>query len=148
MIDRPFAEAWRHASGHARGGDAHASGGRRADGVSLRGPLEAGALVLLVVVFTALLGPSLAPANPWLLCIVAVAVAGMRHGFGVALLVCVCTIAVISVLQSEGEQAQHWVTLACFSAAAFFTANLAGRFRGQLEETRTIALHNEQLYEA
>jgi len=64
MIDRPFAGAWRHTGGHARNADAHASGGHRADGTSLRGPLEAGALVLLVVVFTTLLGPSLAPANP------------------------------------------------------------------------------------
>jgi two-component system, OmpR family, sensor histidine kinase KdpD len=153
MLDRPFAEAWRSAAEAAPvpDGDAGAAPtaqGSRADTFLRRGPLEAAALVLLVMAFTFLFGAALGPANPVLLCIVAVAVAGMRHGLGMALAVSFATIAVIGFSQSAGESPQDWVTLACFSAAAFFTAHLAGRFRGQLDETRTIAQHNEQLYEA
>ena len=120
----------------------------------IRACVEVLGLIVGLTLASSVLAVHLSPANHALLCMTLVVIAGIRHGFAAALLASLAAMGALSFFNLEprfslhAERVEDWVTLTCFALASFLTGNLAGRFRRQLEETRTIAMHNEQLHEA
>jgi len=114
---------------------------------------EVMAVLLLSTAVAELFRSALSTANIALLYLTAVSVIGIRRGVRPALVASVVSLAALSFFHAEPRfdfrsgHPEDWETLVCFALTSLVTGNLAGRFRRQLDETRSVAERNERLYE-
>ena len=115
--------------------------------------LELAGVLSVSTALAELFRTALSTANIALLYLTAVAIIGIRRGVRPALTASVAGLAAMSFFHAEPRfslrdgRAEDWVTFACFAVMSLVTGNLAGRFRRQLDETRSVAERNERLYE-